>query len=148
MALKTLADCKPSEFMVQTCKIKKSVSKWLTDTDIINIRKQMPKNIVTVDKNASAEKRAEAIKANAEAMREQSRKNLSAMFDAAFENHPEETLEVMALCCFVEPEDVDNHSMSEYISAFTKLISDEAVIGFFTSLAQLVQTGILTGVNR
>ena len=147
MALKTLADCKPSEFMVQTCKIKKSVSKWLTDTDILSIRQRMPQ-LVSVEKGASAEKRAEAITANAAAMKEQSRKNLSAMFDAAFENHPAETLEVMALCCFVEPEDVDNHSMSEYLTAFTKLISNEAVIGFFTSLAQLGQTGILTGANR
>ena len=42
--------------------------------------------------------------------------------------------------CFVEPEHVDDHSMAEYLEAFTELINDEAVIGFFTSLARLAET--------
>jgi hypothetical protein len=40
--MKNLANCKPSEFLKQTNRIRKSVSKWLTDTDIANIRKRMP----------------------------------------------------------------------------------------------------------
>ena len=40
--LKTLVNCKPSEFLKQTNRIKKSAEKWLTDTDILNIRKRLP----------------------------------------------------------------------------------------------------------
>lgn len=138
MALKTLADCKPSEFLAQTNKIRKSVDKWLTDTDVLNIRKRLPA-LETAPEGATAEQRSEVIKRNAEKSREQARKNLSAMLDAMLEEHPDETLEVLALCCFVEPKDVDNHPIGEYLTAFSKLISDEAVLGFFTSLAQLGQ---------
>ena len=40
--MKNLANCKPSEFLVQTNKIRKSVEKWLKITDIMNIRKVVP----------------------------------------------------------------------------------------------------------
>ena len=40
--MKNLANCKPSEFLVQTNKIRKSVEKWLTVTDIMNIRRTQP----------------------------------------------------------------------------------------------------------
>lgn len=142
MALKTLADCKPSEFLRQTNLIRKSVERWLTVTDIAAIRKRLPA-LETAPEGADAEKTAEVIKRNKAAMAEQARKNLSAILDAMLEKHPDETLEVLALCCFVEPKDVDKHPMGEYLTAFSKLISDEAVIGFFTSLMRLAQTGIL-----
>lgn len=136
MALKTLADCKPTEFLVQTNKIRKAVSKWLTDTDILNIRRRLPA-FETAPADASAEDRAAVILRNAEAKRQQMRANLSAVFDAIMDDHPEETLSILALLCFVDPENVDDHDITEYLEAFTRLISDEAVIGFFTSLAQL-----------
>lgn len=142
MALKTLADCKPSEFLRQTNLIRKSVERWLTVTDIAAIRKRLPAMEATPE-GADAEKTAEIIKRNKAAMAKQARKNLSAILDAMLEEHPDETLEVLALCCFVEPKDVDKHPMGEYLTAFSKLISDEAVLGFFTSLMRLAQTGIL-----
>ena len=39
---KNLANCKPSEFLKQTFRIKKNVEKWLAHTDIMSIRKNMP----------------------------------------------------------------------------------------------------------
>lgn len=140
--LKTLMDAKPTEFLKQTNRLRKSVEKWLTDTDIANIRRRLPK-FETAGKDATAEERAEVIKRNAALEREQAMKNLSAILDAMLDKHPEETLEVLALCCFVEPQNVDDHEMREYLNAFNKMIGDEAVIGFFTSLAQLVQTNTL-----
>lgn len=142
MALKTLVDCKPSEFLKQTNRIRKSVEKWLTDTDILSIRKHVPV-LEKVDESATVEQKSEVVNRNNERMREQAKKNLSAMLDAMLEKHPDETLEVLALCCFVEPKDVDNHPMSEYLSAASKIISDEAVMSFFTSLARLGQTSTL-----
>jgi uncharacterized membrane protein YheB (UPF0754 family) len=134
--MKTLADCKPSEFLKQTNRIRKAVERWLTDTDILNIRKRLPVLEAVDNTDSNADK--EAAKArNAAIMRAQMKKNLSAMLDAMLEDHPEETLEILALCCFVEPENVDDYPIKEYLSSFTQLISDEAVIGFFTSLALL-----------
>lgn len=134
--MKTLANCKPSEFLRQTNRIRKAVEKWLTDTDILNIRKRIAA-LEPVDKNAPEEEQKAVRKRNADAARAQTIKNFGAIMDAVLEEHPDETLEVLALMCFVEPEDADKHTTSEYLAAFTELISDEAVIGFFTSFQQL-----------
>lgn len=127
--MKNLANCKPSEFLKQTNRIRKSVEKWLTETDIMNIRKRMPElpDIVSPE-------------ARQEAMAEQARKNLSAILDAALEAHPDETLELLALMCFVEPENVDGYPIADYLGAFGELISNRPVLDFFTSLARLAQT--------
>lgn len=145
--MKTLVNCKPSEFLRQTARIRKSVSKWLTDTDILNIRKRKPVYEIA-PANATQEERAEIIKRNAEAEREQMRKNLAAMLDAILEDHPDETLEVLALCCFVEPGAVDDHPVSEYLAAVTEILNDETVLSFFTSLLRLGQTTTLTQFGR
>lgn len=139
--MKTLADCKPSEFLRQTNRIRKAVEKWLTDTDILNIRRRIAV-LEPVDKNAPENEQKEVQTRNAKAIRAQVKENIGAILDAVLEEYPDETLEVLALLCFVEPEDADNHSVSEYLTAFSKLISDEAVIGFFTSLVQLGQMDI------
>ena len=123
---KNLANCKPSEFLRQTNKIRKSVEKWLTITDIANIRKQLPK----VPETASAEERKKATE-------KQIQSNLSQMLDVILDEHPAETLELLGLLCFVEPAEVDEYPMAEYISAFTDLITSEVVINFFTSFQRL-----------
>lgn len=137
--LKTLANCKPSEFLRQTNRIKKSVEKWLTDTDIMNIRKRLPVYEI-IPKNASQEEKKAIFDRNKDLAEEQAKRNISTMLDAILEEHPDETLEILALCCFVEPDKVDDYPMSSYLEAFNSLINDKAVIGFFTSLASLVQT--------
>ena len=139
--LKTLVTCKPSEFLKQTNRIKKSVEKWLTDTDILNIRKRMPA-LEMVPKDGTEEERRAAFERNKKLTEEQAKKNISAMLDAILEDHPEETLELLGLCCFIEPEHVDDHSVSEYLAALNSLINDKEVIDFFTSLASLGQMSI------
>lgn len=127
--MKNLANCKPSEFLQQTTRIRKSVSKWLTDTDILNIRQRMP----NIPDDATQEERKKA-------MEGQAKENLNLMLDAILEEHPEETLELLALLCFVEPKDVDKHSVTEYLESFEELISNKAVLSFFTSLMRLANT--------
>lgn len=139
--LKTLATCKPSEFVRQTSLIKKSVEKWLTDTDILNIRKRIPAFEI-IPKDAPQEQRDEIFKRNKEKATEQAKRNISAMLDSILDEHPDETLEVLALCCFVEPTEVDNYPVSAYLEAFNSLINDKAVLDFFTSLASLAQKRI------
>lgn len=135
--LKTLATCKPSEFLRQTNRIKKSVEKWLTDTDILNIRKRMA-TLEMMPKDATEEERKAIFERNKKLTEEQAKRNISAMLDAILEEHPDETLEILALCCFVEPENADDYSVGTYLEAFNSLINDKAVIDFFTSLASLV----------
>lgn len=136
--LKTLATCKPSEFLRQTNRIKKSAERWLTDTDILNIRKRLPV-LEIVPRDASDEERKAVFDRNKKAAEEQAKKNISAMLDAILEEHPDETLELLGLCCFVEPENIDDYTISDYLNAFNSLITDSAVISFFTSLASLVR---------
>lgn len=136
--LKTLATCKPSEFLRQTNRVKKSVEKWLTITDILNIRNRMPA-LEFIPKDATDDERLAILERNKQKRAEQTKKNLSDILDEILEKHPDETLEVLALCCFIEPEDADNHPVGEYLEAFSTLISDKAVLDFFTSLALLEQ---------
>lgn len=130
--MKNLANCKPTEFFTQTVKIKKAVQNWLTVTEIMSIRKRMPplpENMTQPEKKAVIEKQAQ--------------ENLSAMFDAIMDKHPTETMNLLAMLCFVEPENVDDYPMSEYLASLSEMMGSEAVIGFFTSLMRLARTGIL-----
>jgi len=122
--MKNLANCKPSEFLTQTNKIRKSVSKWLTDTDIVNIRKRIPK---MPDDISDEDKR--------KALDKQATENLDAILDSILEEHPQETLEMLALLCFVEPEHVDDYSVTDYIESFNEIIGNKVVLDFFMSLA-------------
>ena len=124
--MKNLANCKPTEFLQQTNRIRKVAEKWLNETGILNIRKNMP----AIPKDATEEEKNELMQA-------QVKKNLSIM-----DKHPNETLELLALICFVEPKDVDEHEMSEYIDAITEVMSNKSVLRFFTSLVQLGQMNI------
>lgn len=139
--MKNLANCKPSEFLIQTNKIRKSVANWLTVTDIINIRKRLPE-LEEAGDGATTDERQAVVERNLKKKNEQVKQNLMDILDAMLVDHPTETLEILALCCFVEPEDVDNHPMSEYIGAITELIDTKEVWSFFISLARLAKIGI------
>ena len=133
--MKNLANCKPSEFLAQSFKIKKSVQEWLDVTEILKIRQDMPtlKDL----KGLSGEERMQAVEENKKAIAKQRNENFSKMLDRMLDTNAEKTLEVLALCCFVEPENVDEYPMSEYLACISELLSDDSVMGFFTSLAQL-----------
>ena len=57
--------------------------------------------------------------------------------EAAMEKHPDETIEIMALVCFIEPSKANDYPMSEYLANITEILNDKAVLDFFTSLASL-----------
>ena len=121
--------------MAQTFRIKKSVKEWIDVTEILKIRQNKPE-LIPLDGLDDKEK-AEAIEANNKATSEQMKENISAVLDKMLDENAEKTLEVLALCCFVEPEHVDDYPMSEYLKNITELFNDESVMSFFTSLAQL-----------
>lgn len=127
--MKTLATCSPVEFLVQTNKIRRSVESWLTMTKVMEIRKRLPE----LPQGA----KPEDVK---KARQEQAKKNFSAILDSVLEEHPQETAELLGMLCFIEPDDLGNHSMLEIISSVNELIASPEVLSFFTSLMQLVQT--------
>lgn len=124
--MKNLANCKPSEFLRQTNKIRHYVQKWMDITDIPNIRKRLPQ----IPEGTTEEERKKLI-------REQSMKNLSAMFDSAMEEHPEETMGVLALACFIPAEEAEDHPMDDYLMSLSELMESEGAIRFFISFVNL-----------
>lgn len=141
--MKNLANCKPSEFIRQTARIRKSVANWLKVTDIIAIRQRLPE-LTKLTADMTEEERVKAFADNKTKSAEQMRRNAMDILEAVLDDHPDETLELLALLCFVEPDDVDNHTVAEYLESFTELINDQAVIGFFISLARLGNQNIST----
>ena len=125
--MKTLANCNPLEFLTQTNKIRKSVESWLTLTKVMEIRKNLPE----YDPKATKDE-------NIEELNRQVQKNLSDMLDAVLEEHPKETAELLCLVCFIEPEDMEKHTMIELLGAIKEIINNAEVISFFASLARLV----------
>lgn len=121
---KNLTNCTLREFVAQTRLIKHKVEKWLTDTDIMNIRKNLP----DIPDDADEEKRKEL-------MTEQGMKNASAMFDAIFDEHPDETIELIELLCFVSEKEIDDHPVTYYMESVTEMLNDQKVWDFFISLA-------------
>lgn len=126
IVVKSIANCKPSEFLKQTNAIRHYAEKWIKATDIANIRKRLPE----IPQGATEEEKKALLN-------KQSRENFSAMLDAALEDHPEETLGVLALCCFIPAEEADNYPMDHYIAALADLMESEAVMRFFTLLVRL-----------
>lgn len=135
--MKTLANCSPKEFFVQTTKIRKSVEKWLKDTNILGIRARMPEFAPEIKEGMTKDELAEAIQNRKEAFAEQAKKNAFDMLEASMEKYPDETIEIMALICFIDPEKANDYPMSEYLANITEIINDKAVLDFFTSLASL-----------
>lgn len=134
--MKNLANCKPSEFLKQTSLIRKSVARWLDVTEVLKIRKRLPQ-LTPITGDMTADEKLKIVAENKRKSDEQMQKNAMAILEAILDDHPDETLELLALLCFIDPEDVDNYSVEEYLTAFSELISNRAVIDFFISLARL-----------
>lgn len=139
--MKNLTNCTPIEFLKQTNRIRHSVEKWLKVTDIMNIKNSLP-NFVEINDDMSEEERKEKADINKELVREQNKKKLSLILDKCLDEHAEETLELMALMCFVEPEHINEHSAMKYLKEVTEMISNKDVLDFFSSLIRLGQTDL------
>lgn len=133
--MKNLATCKPSEFVAQTAKIKDAVKNWVEVIDLIAIRATQPKYI-ELPKDASKSEQVEIIRKNAELQKAQAMENVNRILDNMLSKYPKETLEVLALCCFIEPEHVDDYTMDEYLDCIMDMMQNSSVKRFFSLLAQ------------
>lgn len=137
--MKNLATCKPSEFVAQTARIRKAIANWIEAIDLMHIKNTQPAYRI-IPKDASAEEKVETIKYNAELKKKQTADNFNKILENMLEKHPQETLEILALCCFVEPDRVDDYTMDEYLQCIMDMAQNKSVMSFFSLLAQLDQT--------
>lgn len=133
--MKNLANCTPKEFLKQTYRIKSAVEKWLKDIDLSSIRANVPK--LTPVTGLEGEELEKVKAENCKIMSKQIMENGMKILDNVMDKYADETVEILALCCFVEPSEAESHTMSEYLESIGDLLSDKGVLSFFTSLAQL-----------
>lgn len=152
--MKTLANCNAVDFLTQTNKIRKAVAKWLTDTDILNIRKNVPEmpklKPLEYPKDVSDEEkeklfdeyqkeREKVLEGHEKAKREQVKKNLMEMLDKALDEFPMETLEILGMVCFVDKKDLEKTKGIDLLNGAMDAFADDEVVRFFTSLVSLEQ---------
>lgn len=152
--MKTLANCNAVDFLTQTNKIRKAVAKWLTDTDILNIRKNVPempkfkpleypKDVSDDEKeklfDEYQKEREKVLEGHEKAKREQVKKNLMEMLDKALDEFPMETLEILGMVCFVDKEDLEKTKGIDLLNGAMDAFADDEVVRFFTSLVSLEQ---------
>lgn len=140
--MKNLATCTPTEFFKQTILIKRKVEAFLTNDDIREIRARLPKDIREITNDMTPKEKGEIMVQNQKAKQEQITKNFLAILEILMDKNADQTLELLALCCFVDPAKVDDYKVSEYLGAIADLLEDENVLRFFSSLARLEQTNI------
>lgn len=134
--MKNLATCKPTEFVAQTAKIKDAVANWMEIIDFVGVRAKRPAYIM-IPKDATAEEIKGINAQNATIRKKQALNNISELLDNMLAKHPKETLDVLALCCFIEPEHVDDYTIDEYMNCIMDMMESQSVIRFFKLLAQL-----------
>lgn len=123
--MKTLANCTPREFLIQTNKIRRAAEHWLDVTRLNELRRRLP----NIDPGATEDQRREALA-------RQINRNVSDMLSAMLEDHPEETLELVAGLCFIEPEALEQYTVPELLRAITEILDCPEVLDFFLSLAR------------
>lgn len=139
--MKNLANCKPSEFFKQTLRIKRNVEKWLDSDDIKTIRSRKA-DYEEILETMTPQEQGEIMIRNKAKAEELVIKNFMDILEVMLDKKFDETLSVLALCCFVEPDHVDDYQVDEYLGSIADLISNPNVLRFFVSLAQLGQTNI------
>lgn len=127
--MKTLTNCKPREFMRQLARIKTAGETWLDMTRLLELRRRMPPR----KDYADDEERRQAIM-------DQWRANIKSMVDALLVEHPDETIELLGLLCFIEPEELDEHPMSELYAGLMAVLKDDNLLDLFTSMLAVFLT--------
>lgn len=127
---KTLATCDLPDFLRQSIRMKDAITAWSEQTGFMDIiRKQAD---LTGEETEDERKKI---------VHEQFTKNLSEALTVAMGENAELTSEIMALCCFVEPEDIPKYRAIDFMVSFMECISNKDVRDFFISLSKMGRTG-------
>ena len=140
---KNLANCTPDEFLDQTYLIMNAAEKFMKVNDILGIRSRKVEGLQEIP--TDNEEEADRVRReNAKKITAQRMKNVKDLLTSMMHTHKSETLELLALCCFIAPEDVNNYTMPFFLRNVGEMISDQDVLAFFTSLGMLEQTCIFS----
>lgn len=140
---KNLANCTPDEFLDQTYLIMNAVEEFMKVNDILGIRSRKVEGLQEIP--TDNEEEADRVRReNAKKITAQRMKNVKDILASMMHTHKSETLELLALSCFIAPEDVNNYTMPFFLRNVGEMISNPDVLAFFTSAAQLEQTGIFS----
>ena len=111
-------------FLRQCNRIRHAVEEFVSETDVLSIRKRMPK--LTGNEPEAVRKAA---------YEKQSRANISAMLDRLLEEKPEETLKVARLMVVLEDGDEMPNGF-DLIMILLDVLGDQRVLSFFYRLAK------------
>ncbi len=140
---KNLANCTPDEFLDQSFLIMDAAEKFMKVNDILGIRGRKVEGLQEIPKDNEEE--ADRIRReNAKKITAQRIKNVKDLLTSMMHTHKSETLELLALSCFIDPAEVNNYTMAYLLRNVGEIISDQDMLAFFTSAAQLEQTGIFS----
>lgn len=140
---KNLANCTPDEFLDQSFLIMNAAEKFMKVNDILGIRSRKVEGLQEIP--TDNEEEADRIRReNAKKITAQRMKNVKDLLTSMMHTHKGETLELLALSCFIDPADVNNYTMPFFLRNVGEMISNPDVLAFFTSVAQLEQTGIFS----
>ena len=140
---KNLANCTPDEFLDQSFLIMNAAEKFMKVNDILGIRSRKVEGLQEIP--TDNEEEAERVRReNAKKITAQRMKNVKDFLTSMMHTHKKETLELLAISCFIDPADVNNYTMPFFLRNVGEMISNPDVLAFFTSAAQLEQTGIFS----
>lgn len=140
---KNLANCTPEEFLDQSYLIMDAAEKFMKVNDILGIRSRRVEGLQEIPKDNEEE--ADRIRhENAKKITAQRMKNVKELLTSMLHTNKKETLELLAISCFIAPEDVNNYTMPFFLRNIGEMISNQDVLAFFTSLAEVEQTGIFS----
>lgn len=110
--------------MRQTYRIATLVKELNKETQFLEIRKRRP----NVEGLSEKEKK--------EALLKQGTENLWAMYEKLSTDAPEKTTELIGLCCFIEPDEIESHTGIELATSAMELFRSKEVLDFFQSLVR------------
>lgn len=140
---KNLANCTPEEFLDQSYLIMDAAEKFMKVNDILGIRSRRVEGLQEIPTD-NEEETDRVRRENAKKITAQRMKNVKDLLTSMMHTHKSETLELLALSCFIAPEDVNNYTMPFFLRNIGEMISNQDVLAFFTSLAEVEQTGIFS----
>lgn len=140
---KNLANCTPDEFLDQSFLIMNAAEKFMKVNDILGIRSRKVEGLQEIPKD-NEEEADRIIRENAKKITAQRMKNVKDLLTSMMHTHKSETLELLALSCFIDPAEINNYTMPFFLRNVGEMISNQDVLAFFTSLAEVEQTGIFS----
>ena len=130
--MKHFANCTPDEFISQVVKFRDPFVNWVEEIGIPEIRTRRPDGYEDMSQNEKVE-----------AISKLAAENMGEIITIALEKNPEATKNLMCLATFTDPEDFNNHTMVEYLTAIMQMLGNAEVKGFFTLyLAPALKNGL------